>query len=151
MSDFEDNKSLSSKSLGLKRDSATSTPSWIGQTSKLNKNPFMHFDTFVPMTTISEDVAIKGELSFPSALRIDGQFEGKLQSEGKLHIGVKGLVISDLNLKSAIIEGTLEGNITVSESLEILSTASVKGDITAPRLKVEEGAQLEGIVSIKGL
>ncbi len=151
MSDFEDNKSLSSKSLGLKRDPNSSGPSWMAGASKLHKNPFMTLEQSSPMTTINEDVTIKGELTFPDFLRIDGRFEGKLHSEGKLHIGPKATVISDLNLKSAVIEGTLEGNITVSENLEILSTASVKGDITAPILKVEEGSLIEGIVSIKGL
>lgn len=150
MSDFDDNKSLSSKSLGLKRDPNTSGPSWMSQTPKLHKNPFMLHEQSNTMTTISEDVTIKGELTFPNFLRIDGRFEGKLYSEGKLHIGPKGIVISDLNLKSAVIEGVVEGNICVSENLEILATAKIKGDITAAILKVEEGSSLEGIVSIKG-
>lgn len=153
MSDFDDNKSLSSKGVGLKRDPNAALGSWVVTPSaRPQKNPFLQPEvstTPSSSTTISEDVSIKGELRFPLFLRIDGHFEGKLSSEGKLHVGPKGVVHSDLNLKSATIEGRVEGNIVVSERLELAATASVKGDISCQILKIEEGATLTGIVTVQ--
>lgn len=112
------------------------------------KTPKSFLQNLTAETIIHEGVNIKGELSFQTAIRIDGTFEGTIHSEGSLHVGPTGIVRSDLNLKSAIIEGMVEGNISVSETLELRSTAEVRGDMSAKSFKVEEGATLMGIVSI---
>lgn len=101
-----------------------------------------------PETTLGEGVTFRGELSFERLLRIDGTFEGTLLSQGKVIIGPKGRVKADLNLREAIIEGELEGNITVQEKLEIRGEASVKGDIRAKVICVDEGAQILGHLEV---
>ena len=101
-----------------------------------------------PETTLGEGVTFRGELTFERLLRIDGTFEGELISKGKVIVGPKGQVKADLNLREAIIEGKVEGNITVEERLELRGTASVTGDITAKLLSVDEGVTLCGQVTI---
>lgn len=103
-----------------------------------------------PDTTLGEGVVFKGELSFQRLLRIDGQFEGALQSEGKLIVGPSGIVKSNIKMREAVIEGRIEGNITVTERLELRSTAQVTGDIQAGMLSVEEGVVLNGKVRTFG-
>jgi cytoskeletal protein CcmA (bactofilin family) len=149
VSDFEE-KSFSSKSIGLKRDpNTTSSSIWSNGSPKIQKNPFFSLDSSQQIfTTITEDVSIKGDITYDKDLKIEGKFEGTLSSNGRLHIGPKGYVKADLCLKSAIIEGRVEGNIEVEDSLEILRTAYIKGNIHAPSLKVEEGAEIMGSLSI---
>lgn len=101
-----------------------------------------------PETTLGEGVTFRGELTFERLLRIDGTFEGELISKGKVIVGPKGQVKADLNLREAIIEGKVEGNITVEERLELRGVASVTGDITAKLLSVDEGVTLCGQVTI---
>lgn len=101
-----------------------------------------------PETILSEDIAFKGELAFQRFLRIDGQFEGTLISQGKLHVGPKANVKSNLNLQEVIIEGKVEGNIVLQGRLELKSTAQVFGDIQTKSIKVEEGAIIVGIMSV---
>lgn len=102
----------------------------------------------VPETTLGEGVSFRGELSFDRLLRIDGSFEGSLRSQGKIIIGKQGKVKAHLNLREAIIEGVLEGNITVQERLELRGAASVRGDIKAQSLVVDDGVSIVGVVQV---
>lgn len=102
----------------------------------------------VPETTLGEGVTFRGELSFERLLRIDGTFEGELLSQGKVIVGSKGKVKANLNLREAIIEGEVYGNITVQEKLELRGTATIHGDIKAKSLCIDEGVTLVGHVTV---
>jgi cytoskeletal protein CcmA (bactofilin family) len=102
-----------------------------------------------PDTTLGEGVVFKGQLSFKRLLRIDGQFEGELISEGKLVVGPTGVVKSNVKMREAIIEGVVEGNICVQEKLELRANARIIGDIEARFLIVDEGVTLLGHVCVK--
>lgn len=104
-----------------------------------------------PETTLGEGVIFKGELAFERLLRIDGIFEGILVSNGKIIIGPTGSVKADIQLQEAIIEGNVEGNITVSGKVELRGGAVVKGDIHAGTLCVDEGVKLLGFVAVAGI
>lgn len=101
-----------------------------------------------PETTLGEGVTFRGELSFERLLRIDGIFEGELLSQGKVIIGPNGKVKANLNLREAIIEGSVEGNITIQERLELRGKATVRGDISASSMVVDEGVTIIGMVAI---
>ncbi len=128
-----------------------STASIMSNDDKTSTLPH-HFQGMVkeedPETTLGEGVTFRGELSFERLLRIDGTFEGKLLSQGKVIIGPTGKVKADLNLREAIIEGEVEGNITVQEKLELRGDASVKGDIKAKSLCVDDGVEIIGVVQV---
>lgn len=101
-----------------------------------------------PETTLGEGVTFRGELSFERLLRIDGTFEGELLSQGKVVVGPKGVVKANLVLREAVVEGVIEGDVTVQEKLELRGEASVKGDIQAKTLCVDEGVSIEGHVKV---
>jgi cytoskeletal protein CcmA (bactofilin family) len=103
-----------------------------------------------PETTLGEGVTFRGELSFERLLRIDGTFEGDLLSQGKVIVGPHGVVKANLNLREAIIEGQVEGNIVVAERLELRGEAVVIGDIEAKFLSVDEGVRIQGLVQVSG-
>lgn len=101
-----------------------------------------------PETVIAENVNIKGTLSFSKLLKIDGTFEGEIDSQGKLIVGPTGFVKSNLNLREALIAGKIEGDIVVKEKLVLRGRAEVRGNITAPLLSVEEGVSIIGQVYV---
>ena len=101
-----------------------------------------------PETTLGAGVTFRGQLSFERFLRIDGSFEGELLSQGKVSVGPTGKVKANLNLREAVIEGIVEGNITVQEKLELRGEASVMGDIRAKSLCVDEGVTIMGTVIV---
>jgi cytoskeletal protein CcmA (bactofilin family) len=95
-------------------------------------------------TVLSADVEFKGSLKFKDQLRINGRFEGELNSSGTVHVGPQGDVKAEIDVGSAVVEGTVEGNITASDRVELRSTARMMGDIKASKLIVEEGVVFVG-------
>lgn len=90
-----------------------------------------------------KDTQIKGDLRFKGTFRIDGHFNGNIDSESTLIIGETGKVEADLNIGHIIITGEIKGNIQAKEKVEISSTGRAIGTIIAPKLVIKEGAYLE--------
>jgi len=92
------------------------------------------------------DAAMQGSLSFkePVSLRINGKFEGSLETKGNLTIGPTALVLADIIGDNVIIGGKVKGRITAKDRLTLLPSAIVEGDIYPAKLNIAEGAILEG-------
>jgi len=106
----------------------------------------MAFKKNVEEKILDVDAAMQGTMTFkdPVNLRINGKFEGRLDTRGNLTIGPSALVIADMVGDNIIIGGRVRGKITAKEMLTLLPTAIVEGDIYPTRLNVAEGAILEG-------
>jgi len=90
---------------------------------------------------------VGGQLSSDEDLIIEGTVEGTIAHQShQLMIGKTGKVKADVRARVIIIEGTLEGNMQGDEAVHIRSTACVTGDITSPRISIEEGANFEGLI-----
>jgi cytoskeletal protein CcmA (bactofilin family) len=116
--------------------------------SKMVALPSCETDEDTPETTLGEGVIFKGQLSFQRYLHIDGYFEGELQSDGRLVVGPKGVVKSNIRMREAIIKGRVEGNLQIKERLELRGDACVHGDVIASYLKMDEGVTLIGHVQV---
>jgi len=90
--------------------------------------------------------ALEGNLSFKEAvnLRINGKFEGTLQTKGNLTIGPNAIVNAQIVGENIIVAGKIRGKIVAHHLLTLLPTAVVEGEIIPARLNVAEGAVLEG-------
>jgi len=99
-------------------------------------------------TVLGADATFKGELSYEGAMRIEGRFEGKITSKGKLVVGKSAHVAGELSVAHAGVEGQFKGNVVASERVELSGSAQLTGDIRSPRLVVAEGATLVGNVII---
>ena len=95
-------------------------------------------------TVMSNDAEFKGSMTFKNNLRIDGKFEGEINSPGTMHIGQEGELKAEVNVGNSIIEGKVTGNITTQDKLELRSTAKLFGDIKAARLVINEGVVFVG-------
>jgi cytoskeletal protein CcmA (bactofilin family) len=98
---------------------------------------------------IGSGTVLTGETAFQAMLRVDGHLTGSVSSEdGTLIVGSTGRVDANIVVAAAIINGTVNGDIIVSERLELGRTARVVGNVQAPRLMIEDGAILEGSCSM---
>jgi cytoskeletal protein CcmA (bactofilin family) len=93
---------------------------------------------------IPRDVEIKGSIKFQKELLIDGNVEGKINSNGVLTIGENADIRGEIKVKSITVYGKVQGNITVGERCELKSTCALQGALKAARLVVEEGATFLG-------
>jgi cytoskeletal protein CcmA (bactofilin family) len=106
--------------------------------SNVNKDNWLGF--------VGDVVNFTGEVCFKSMLRIDGHFSGNVISQDGTLIVSTGAEVTKAVIKVAVakINGTVEGNILASKELVLGRTANVKGQVVAPALVVEEGAQFNG-------
>ncbi|MCQ9206343.1 MAG: polymer-forming cytoskeletal protein [Omnitrophica bacterium] len=92
------------------------------------------------------DASMQGTLTFKDAvnLRINGRFEGKLQTKGILTIGAQAIVNADIIGESIIVAGKVTGDISAQKDLSLIAPACVVGTIRTPALTVAAGAIMEG-------
>ena len=95
-------------------------------------------------TLIGKGSNIKGHMQIRGGIRIDGQIDGTIETDGFVIIGSSGKAKGDIRAKECLISGVLDGNVTVSETLELDKTAWVTGDIVAKVLTVNAGAIIVG-------
>jgi len=98
------------------------------------------------------DASMQGTITFkdPVNLRINGSFEGKLDTRGNLTIGENAKVNAHIIGERVVIAGKVTGDIQATLSIALISPATVRGNITAPSVSMTEGAILEGHVSMMG-
>jgi cytoskeletal protein CcmA (bactofilin family) len=92
--------------------------------------------------------AYKGKLDFTGAVRIDGVFEGDVESEGTLVVGREAVITGTVRVGQLVLGGRMEGEVVAKERIVIHKTANFKGSMSTPALSVEEGAMLEGNVNM---
>ncbi len=92
------------------------------------------------------DASMQGTLSFkdPVNLRINGKFEGNLDTKGNLTVGPKAVVSAHIVGDNIFIAGKVKGDVLARQKLVLHSTAVLEGKIRAMRLVIEEGARFEG-------
>src|SRR3982750_3575618 len=100
---------------------------------------------------IGQGVVVEGRITSAQDLRIDGKVDGTIEvGDHGLIIGASAEVKANLVARSMTISGTITGNITASERVDLNATGSVTGDITAPRLVMADGAVVPGKVNAAG-
>ncbi len=110
----------------------------------------MAFKKRIEEKILDVDVSMQGNLIFkdPVNLRINGKFEGILQTKGNLTIASTATVIAEIMGDNIIVDGKVRGKIVARERLTLLPHAFVEGEIYPAKLNIAEGAVLEGRCSM---
>jgi cytoskeletal protein CcmA (bactofilin family) len=85
-----------------------------------------------------------GKLHFQGAVRIDGNFQGEVVSEGTLVVGQEASVDGQVKVGQLVLSGKLKGEVEARNKVVLHKTANLQGNIRTPVLVVEEGAVLQG-------
>ncbi len=97
------------------------------------------------MANIASDVKIKGTIKFDGVMRVDGQVDGELITDkGEIVVGETGTVRATVKVRSAVIEGRVDGNIIASENVLLKQKARIFGDLQAKTLVIEAGVVIVG-------
>ena len=94
---------------------------------------------------VGQKIRLKGEITGEEDLLIEGQVEGSvvLRSHA-VTIGEEGEVKASIVGRTITVKGSVKGNLTASEQIVLHSSATVEGDLTAPRVMMEDGATFRG-------
>lgn len=109
----------------------------VPKTSPLTRQP-VGFDTVLGANT-----TLLGELRSQADVRLDGTFEGTLEIEGNVLVGETGKVNADIHARNVSVAGAVRGDIS-GKKVQLLRTARVWGNINAAAITTEEGAFIDG-------
>ncbi|WP_419661278.1 conserved uncharacterized protein, DUF583 [Desulfosarcina variabilis str. Montpellier] len=99
-----------------------------------------HISTLLGMGT-----SIEGTLVFQDTIRLDGKVVGKILSEkGTLIVGEQAIIDAEIQVGTAVINGTVNGHIQAAERIDVHAPAKITGDIQAPVVSIETGVGFNG-------
>ena len=96
------------------------------------------------ISRISAGTVIKGEIVSPTDIRIDGTFEGRVQSKGRVVVGESAKITGDIVCENVDLWGKVDGNLFVKDTLSLKEGCVVSGNLHIRRLSVELGATFNG-------
>jgi cytoskeletal protein CcmA (bactofilin family) len=98
---------------------------------------------------IGRSIQINGDVRGDEDLRIEGDISGTVQlKNSNLTIGKEGKVRADVYARSITVYGTTEGDLYATERINVHINAQVRGNITAPKVGIEEGARFKGSIEM---
>jgi cytoskeletal protein CcmA (bactofilin family) len=101
------------------------------------------------VAVIGRSIEINGDVRGNEDLRIEGDVSGTVElRNSNLTIGKEGKVRADVYAKAITVDGTTEGDLYASERIIVHVSANVRGNITAPKVGIEEGAKFKGSIEM---
>ena len=76
------------------------------------------------VSRISAGTVIKGEITSPNDIRIDGRFDGQVCSKGRVVVGEKAVVKGDIICQNVDFWGSMKGNFYVKDTLSLATSTS---------------------------
>lgn len=127
----------------------TSTTATSTRTTSTTANTISQANEPGPSAVVGSKITFKGELSGDEDLLIQGYVEGTITLKGnQLTIGRLGKVKANITAKSIIVDGHVEGDMVAEEHIAINAQSLVKGNISAERVTLEDGAKFRGSIDM---
>ena len=98
------------------------------------------------ISIIGPGMKVIGDCETEGTLRIEGTVEGTVKAGKAVVIGKDGVVIGDVATQDAVIGGRVVGTVIAESRLELQATCVIEGEISAKRLKLDEGGKVNGTV-----
>jgi len=99
-------------------------------------------------TIIGPNTTLEGNIVTDGFTRIDGNVSGNVNSAGRVVIGERARVKSDVSGTAITIGGVVCGNVIAGESLLVLSSALIFGDIITRRIQADNGCVIHGKILV---
>ncbi len=139
---FEKQKGNSTSKIKKQKDNYTSE-------TKKQKDPMLEKANTAREVMIGTTIKIKGEVAGDEDLLIEGSVEGSINlSEFDLTIGQSGNVAAEVRAKTVKVEGQVTGDIHASQNVLVTKSARMVGNIKAPRVALEDGADFKGSIDM---
>ena len=120
----------------MQKDQSPSSPSYAAQSSGGDG------------AIIGETMRIKGEIFSRDELTIDGEVEGKLESQNRLTVTSKGKADAVIKAAEVVIAGTVKGNVDAAQRIVLRKGANLVGDVKTAGIVIEDGAYFKGGIDI---
>jgi cytoskeletal protein CcmA (bactofilin family) len=127
---------------------ANNSDAQTGPQPALESNP-SNPSTRVP-SYLGAGLAIKGQIIGDEDLKIDGKMEGPVSlANHRFTVGSTAHVAGEVAAREIIVYGNVKGKLSAQDRIEIKKDSSVLGDMTTPRVMIEDGAYFKGAIEIE--
>jgi cytoskeletal protein CcmA (bactofilin family) len=99
-------------------------------------------------TFIGPNITVEGTVSGSERVVVEGTVRGQINITADLLIGTKARVEAAVHARNVTVEGTVNGDISADDRVELVASATVDGNIKAPKIIVAEGAKFRGSVDM---
>lgn len=99
-------------------------------------------------TVVGADSHFKGELTFERTAKINGKFDGKITGKGELQVSQNAVCKADVEAAGVQVDGLIEGNLNAKDTVKLNGSGVVRGDITAAKMVMTEGASFHGMCAV---
>jgi len=101
-------------------------------------------------TYIGPGSHIEGNLTGDAEVVMDGSLKGSVALKSRLVLGKRGIIHANIVAQSVQIAGQIKGDIQAADKVEVTSTGSVEGNLSAPLVAISEGGRCNGRIEMKG-
>ena len=120
----------------------------VNKNQEQNKTPKTVEQNVNEISRISLGAAIRGDLYSSTDIRVDGQVDGSLFSEGKIVVGEAARLSGKMFCTNVDFWGKMDGDVFVKDTLSLKSSSVVNGNIHVRKIQVEMGAQINGSIKM---
>ena len=99
-------------------------------------------------TFLGPHVVIEGTVTGSDAVYIEGTVKGRIHLQSDLRVGTQARVEATVHARNVTIEGKVNGDVSADARVELVATATVDGNLKAPKIVVAEGARFRGNVDM---
>lgn len=99
-------------------------------------------------TIIGKQTRITGDIHFSGGLHVDGTIKGNVIAEtgtaSVLTLSDKGNIEGDVQVPNVVLNGSVTGNVSSSERIELAANAQITGDVSYNLIEMAMGAEVNG-------
>lgn len=98
-------------------------------------------------TLVGHNTKITGDILFQGGLHVDGCVVGNVAASepgSRLSISERGVIEGEVRVPELMLNGTIKGDVYISERLELGAHAKVEGNVHYNLLRMEAGATVNG-------
>lgn len=106
------------------------------------------YEDFSINTIIGPGTSVSGDIESGGFTRVDGNIRGDVNARGRVVIGEKARMKSNVSGTFVTVGGVVFGNVLASERLVILSTGLIMGDVITRRIQADDGCLVHGRVRV---
>jgi cytoskeletal protein CcmA (bactofilin family) len=99
-------------------------------------------------TIIGPGTSVFGNIESGGFTRVDGNILGDVKAKGRVVIGERARMKSNVSGTFITVGGVVLGNVLASERLIVLTTGLIMGDIITRRIQADEGCLIHGRVHV---
>ena len=98
------------------------------------------------ISIIGPGMCIVGDCQTEGTVRIEGRVEGTIRAKKAVVVGREGSVSGEIHTQDAVVGGSVNGLLVAESRLELQESSKLEGEIRARRIRLDEGAIVNGSV-----